>query len=354
MWKQFVLLATLALPAPAVAGEKTPEERPRLEVVARYALPAGRRSAVTDIRWASKSSVYLLHPLDGVVEVELAEGLPEVRRVTPAAKALGLAAITNMASSSALVVGNPAARLAWTSLDDDALTAPPKARVKKEAGWAQDIDIRGEEVLLLGSPDRSSYLASNGGVLWRSRLSERLDPWEVLHESRAVAHDWEVLENGLAPGSLRFLRNGEIAVAPNFLPGVLLFSSSGALKKSWTPEELWGSDEVMEWTGERQIGRQNLKSYLSKQRLIEEVLPLPRGPAIVVREPKGQGARWRLAVLGAEIEWYEIPASDITAVARLRGDADERGRIVLVGTPREMFAEALVAQNEVIVLSLPE
>jgi hypothetical protein len=135
---------------------------------------------------------------------------------------------------------------------------------------------------------------------------------------------------------------------------VLLFSSSGALKKSWTPEELWGSDEVMEWTGERQIGRQNLKSYLSKQRLIEEVLPLPRGPAIVVREPKGQGARWRLAVLGAEIEWYEIPASDITAVARLRGDADERGRIVLVGTPREMFAEALVAQNEVIVLSLPE
>jgi hypothetical protein len=133
---------------------------------------------------------------------------------------------------------------------------------------------------------------------------------------------------------------------------VLLFSRTGSLERTWTPGELWGDGEPTDWERDWPAQGGRLHAYLSRQRSIEEVLALPEGPAILVREPSGAGARWRLAVLAPEVEWYDIPAGALPGVARLRGDVDETGRIALVGTPRELYEEAQVAHNELILLRL--
>jgi hypothetical protein len=74
----------------------------------------------------------------------------------------------------------------------------------------------------------------------------------------------------------------------------------------------------------------------------------------VVREPGGKPTRWRLGVLGPEIRWYDIPTRGISPVARLRGDADHRGRIALVPVVRELHSTVRVSQDELLVLALPE
>jgi len=134
---------------------------------------------------------------------------------------------------------------------------------------------------------------------------------------------------------------------------VLRFSSSGALKERWSPEELgasvegWKADSKIE--GER-VALKDLRRFLATQRTVEDVLGLPEGPAIVVREPKGDQARYRLGVLGPEIQWFEIPVGDVNAMAWLRGDADERGRIVLAAVER---APTAPGSSDVIVFQLP-
>jgi hypothetical protein len=73
---------------------------------------------------------------------------------------------------------------------------------------------------------------------------------------------------------------------------------------------------------------------------------------LVVREPKGDEARYRLGVLGPEVQWYDIPVGDLSSFARLRGDVDEDGKIILVGVERGPTAR--ISKSEVIVLRLPQ
>ena len=195
--------------------------------------------------------------------------------------------------------------------------------------------------------------------MWRADLSKRLSRWDVLYESEMIAQDARVMDQEAVLGSIRFLRNGGIVAAPNFVPGVLLFSPLGSLERRWTPEDLWGDGnpgrgrapgEEEAWR-KTKFGREELRRILGERRTIDEVLPLPEGPAIVVREPRGEEARYRLGVLGPEVRWYDIPVRNVSPLARLRGDADEQGRIVLVAVERG--PNARVASSEVLVLRLP-
>jgi hypothetical protein len=81
-------------------------------------------------------------------------------------------------------------------------------------------------------------------------------------------------------------------------PGVLQLSVSGALKTRWSAQELWG--DAKGWT-EGQVDPKTFLRFLAAAKTIDLVLALPEAPAIVVREPKGGGARYRLGVLGPEM-----------------------------------------------------
>jgi hypothetical protein len=344
-------LGSLLWTVPARAEQE--QALPALKVVQRFAVPPDAN--ITDARWSGRDSVYLLYFGYGVAEVKLAEGLPESRRVVPVQSKPGIREILHLAASKDWLAVASVGNVACAPADDHDPAA--NLQVRNKLGHFQDLDVRGDTALLLGVPDGETFKRSGWeGVLWRADLSKGLDAWEVLYRSEAVAKDPGVLGNklGVAMGSVRFLRNGDFVAAPNFLPGVLLFSSAGKLKKTWSPEELWGEGKEMVSEERGRIEEATFGSFLAAERVIDEVLALPEGPAIVVREPTGRGARWRLGVLGPEVQWYEIPVGHLSSAARLRGDADDKGRIVLVGGARELYDAARVAKSEVLVLELPD
>jgi len=345
-----VILASIVI---AVSVRPTPATEPRagklptLKVVGRFTLPERADRRLVDLRWAGKDSVYLADLTGGVAEARLADGLPEIRRVAPPALRVGLPVIRNMAISDKWIVVAHLAKIAWKPV------AGGSWRLREKRGYIHELDIRGDDLVILGFPDIETYERAPGGIVWQSDLSKGLDHWDVLYESKEVAHDLDVVRLEAALGSLRFLQGGGFVVAPNFVPGVLRFSSSGAVKERWSPEELGAS--VKEWQGDskteaERVPLKDLRRFLTAQSTIEDVLALREGPAIVVREPRGNQVRYRLGVLGAEIQWYEIPVGEVNAMAWLRGDADTRGRIVLAAVER---APTAPGSGDIIVLQLP-
>jgi len=328
---------------------------PTLKVVGRFAVPGKAGGVLVDARWAGKNSIYLADLRDGVSEVRLAEGLPQIRRVTPPAAVMGMPLIENVAISDKWIVVAHEGKIAWKPVGGG------EWQVTKGMGICHGLDIRGDDIVMLGFPDGETYERSRGGMVWQANLAKGLDAlhgWKVLHESEEVAGDINRMRQDAALGSIRFVPQGGVAVAPNFLPGVLSFSDSGSFKQRWGSEDLWGGEvrakaegpEEKGWQ-EGSFGKDELRRFLASRRTIDAILPLPEGPAIVVRESKGDEARYRLGVLGPKVRWYDIPVGNLSAMARLRGDADKNGRIVLVGVERGPTAP--VSQSEILVLELP-
>lgn len=358
-----VLLVCYVLLGRPVAAGSDSEEVPKLEVVARYEIP-DLGDPITDVQWAGKESIYLGLFERGIIEVKLREGLPEVKHLlgTQREGHPGLNGIVRFAVSDEWVVGMHN-RFAWARRSSGGGPAVPM--VQRNIAGPFDFALDRDIVVLWGRPDKEHWEEAKGGVLWRTRLSKGLDTWDPLYENDEIAANPDLVgENFDARGSVAF-HEGEILLAPNaprVLPTVLRFSFSGKLKESWTPDEIWddGRGEILDRGLDEEVARRNgpldedsFKSFLGNRRIVEAVLSLPEGPAIVVREPGDGGAQWRLALLSPEVRWYEIPTPRVSSTAQFLGDADEEGRIVVVGAIRERTEHARVTENEVMILKLP-
>lgn len=357
------VLVVLALPGyPALANDES-EELPELEVLARYEVPE-RYDQITGVQWAGKDSVYLGLFDRGVVEVDLRDGLPEVDHLFGTRGEpphLGLEKIVRFDVSDDWIVGLYD-RFAWAPQSSGGGPAVPM--VQRTGSGAFTFAVDGDRIVLLGLPNIEHWKENAGGILWRADLSKGLDSWDVLYKNEEIATNPRLFNVTLATrGSVEFLDDGDVLLAPNvpgILPTAMRFSYQGKLKETWNAEELWESREEGDAvSGEEEAWTEGLVSgktfgkFLSRRRLVDAILALPEGPALVVREPKGSEARWRLVVLSPEVRWYDIPVTRISSVAQFRGDADNEGRIVVVGAIRELWDEAQVKQNEVVVMRLP-
>ncbi|MFP3940220.1 MAG: hypothetical protein ACLF0P_07930 [Thermoanaerobaculia bacterium] len=330
-------------------------------MLARYEVPA-TDDPILGVQWAGKRSVYLAYFKHGVVEAALREGLPEVRHVLATRSEpphVGLRSIVRFDVSQDWVVAWHA-RFAWAPQTSG--KGPVVPTVQRRTCGARDFAVDGDTIVMLGIPDAEEWEKTDGGLVWRADLSKGLDEWEVLYENDAFAANPRLLNVITdAGGSLALLADGNLLVAPNApgaIPPVLRLSARGKVKEVWTAEELWG-DPTERWAegevGLDPFGSKEFKELLGARRTVDAVLALPEGPAIVVREPKDGTSLWRLGVLSPEVRWYDIPLGegDLTSVAQLRGDADDDGRIVLVGTIRELHEGLHVSKNQVLVARVP-
>lgn len=365
-----LLVLSLALPIPGsspVVAEPETDAPPELEVLARYRVP-DMEDRILDVQWAGRDSIYLGLFETGVVEVDLEEGLPVVDHVFGMRRDLPhlrMRSLRQFDLSEDWIVCHcnvgPFGRFAWARRGSGG--GLPVPTVQRGSAGAFDFALDGDRLVFWGWPNEEHHQQAEGGVLWRARVSKGLDSWEVLYEYDELAAEPDLtIENLAARGSVEF-HDGDVILAPNaprVLPTVMRFSYQGKLKETWTAEELWNDEEgeVLDdaeahvWTRER-VGGKDYAKFLSTRRVVDAVLSLPEGPAVVVREPAGGEARWRLAVLSPEVRWYDIPVDHVSSVAQLGADADDDGRIVVVGTTREVFEEVRVTRNEVLVLRVP-
>ncbi len=323
-----------------------PEPEPRakaLRIVSRTALPKAQ-SVATDIRWASEDSVYVSWYHDGgVAEV----GLDGVRRrgLIPNARTFGsMEQFYGLAVSPAVIAAAPSAwHVYWRP------RASEKGTFKLhrlDAFITHDLDLWGDRLVLLGYPKGGPPYAE-GAVAWLAALGD-----ETLEDLRPVLYDagWmgfpeEHKLGGGAPslylcqskilGAVRFLDDGSFVVAPGFQKGVHLFNAKGERVRSWSSEQLGLDSDCSGFTGEEERKVRTDTAYwlgwLNGHRVVDDVLPLPQGPGLLVRAAGEDGqVRWTLKVLAPEgVETYTVPLASRRREDRLHGDV-RGGRIVLL------------------------
>jgi hypothetical protein len=302
---------------------------------------SGEPSTALNVRWASDRSVYLARAGHGVTEVALDRALTPIRQVIPSpehmAKPFPFLTFEKLAvSSTHLAVSSVVNSFAFR-----ALAPEPDGTFKVELPQVRGIgafDLSGDRIVFLGdtAPQGQPRLP-HGEVLWFGRLS--MDPakdWTPVMNDRAGApapgfincHTQQI-------GAVRFLGDGSVLVVPGFEPGVLLFNADGRLLRTWDSKSL-GIDTpdcaglTTEQSGQFSASYVARYEFLNRYRTVEEILPLPQGPALLVRSVAEGKVRWELKLLaGARVLTYQVPITGDLPYDRLHGDV--RGdRIVLL------------------------
>jgi hypothetical protein len=359
-----LLLLCLAGPEAKNASAKS---APALHVVASYEVPA-EPSTATDVRWAGDQSVFLARQLDGVAELRLESGLPRVRQVVPNRETLGLRnyrAFSRLAASDGyLAWGQWNGLIAWRSL---AHAADRSVRFDwKPMQWVEDVDLAGDRILVLGAryedPAENGSFSPDGAVAFlgsvRETSEQTLRPVLFDPAGPGALH---ILHCGkLALGAARFLPDGSFFILPGFQPGATLFSRDGRILRTWNTALLGLDADVdcasMSMDDAVALHQKNelRAEWLNRHRIVDEVLPLPAGPGVVIRTVAAGKVRWELDVLGAGgISTFDIPVPARGVRERLRGDYRD-GRIVFLATEEGGHGLDEKVASRLVLLELPK
>lgn len=337
---------------------------PGLHVLATYEV-AGEPSTATDVRWASDHSVYLARLWDGVDEVSLAAGLPRVRQLVPSREILDQKSFSRLAASDGfLAFAGLAEKVNWRPL-----TRRADGTVRfdnKPMGDVEDLDLSGDRLLVLGAlapegPDRR--FSPDGAVAFlgttREDGSQSFRPVLFDPAGSGAPHLGNCVTASL--GAARFLPDGSFFIAPGFQPGAHLFSREGVEVRTWNTS-LLGLDAdadcatmTRETRNDVLLGHPESRAlWLNRHRVIDEVLPLPSGPGVVVRSFTAGAVHWELDVLeGQGIKVYEIPIAGATAYSRLRGD-NRGGKIVFALVDDSFRPGSTTAASRLVVMEAPK
>jgi hypothetical protein len=319
-------------------GEPAAPARPALRILSEQAVPAEPSTAV-NVRWASDRSVYLARAMHGLVEVALDPALTTIRQVIPDPEHLGKSFLSFeklAVSSSHLAVSSIINDFAFRSLasEPDGTFSIGRARVRAIGAF----DLLGDQIVFLGDtvPQGLPRL-DHGEALWIGTLSVNpAKDWTPIMNDRAGAPAPGLINcHTQQIGAVRFLGDGTALVVPGFQPGVLLFSAGGRLLHTWdsaafgldTPDCTSLTNEQRDLFASSYVPRYE---FLNKYRTIEEILPLPQGPGLLIRYVAQGRVHWELKVLAGErILTYQVPITGELPYDRLHGDV-RGGRIVLL------------------------
>lgn len=323
-----------ALVTLSLAAESAPTHG-ALRVVWEEDLPPYPSGPAMDVRWASDDSVYLAWVKEGVTETAL-DGKFTRRRILIADPLRFMRDFEILATSKEFVVASARFR----TLIFRPTSGQPGGAVaitRTPISIVQDLDLSGNQLLLLGNPKRSLNPAPS--IAWLGPVSE--EPAKDLKglplydlggaQSSGLTNCEELLL-----GAARFLPDGSALIVPGFQPGAHLMSRSGRLLHSWDTVAL-GLDALdcahLSDADHLRFGRSPRArfDFINQHRVVDEILPLKEGPGLLIRSVKDGKVTWELKVLqsGDRVLSYAVPISGELPYDRLRGDV--RGnRIVLL------------------------
>lgn len=329
-----LLVATGLLAASPVEGTQL-----AVEVVHRMSLP-DRLTRVADVRFDGDSHLVLTVGRLGVVRVSYdgtTVGPADV--LIPENPGVGVVLTENLAlSSSFLAVASPASQMAWLKRQGDPVVerlgnwdTPETAPIS----YFEDVDLYGDRLAILGLMRSDGGMSPDGAIAWTARLGTEPPDLRPVAYAKAGkgARPFDAC-GGFLVGKLRFLDGGRLLIVPGAEPGVYLYSAEGRLERTWDTAHFGVDlrcdldDETMLRLGGDAAARHR---YLGRFTSVDEILPTPFGPALVVREVASQGTRWSLVLLREEgaPRRLDLPIGSTSERAHLRGDA-KGDRLLLI------------------------
>jgi hypothetical protein len=282
-WRSHGAVVVTLLALVAVVWFAEAEAKPRaVRILAEYPVPAEPSSA-WDIRWASDNSVYLMRIAHGVSEVVLDAALTQRRQPVPDLETLNLVKRYDIlaASERYLAFASPSFELAWRPVGGK--RGGNVEFKEKQVPVVAGIDLHGDRLLLLGWMDGKHEQA----VVWTGTLGTGLG------DLRPVLFDSEPRETILAPcihlrvGGVSYLDDGSFVAVPVLPEGAFLFDPSGKLVRTWTHEQTGLFTDCSKLSREEYVGivqsREKTIRWFNRHRVIDEILPLPQGPGLVLR-----------------------------------------------------------------------
>lgn len=350
--------ATATVVIAAVAGGEAERPRAVVEVVGEWVLSEEPLSAAIEVRWASPDALWLGLGRKGVLKVRPGENGLAVAE-TPAIRGCDgsgcFAFSTRLANSSRfLLVGSPIHGYKWLDRRNGVLQQPPASAVVPHV---VDLDLYSGRALILGSRwgdeeegGRSSF-SPDGAIAWEVDLGvDRPHLRPVFHSSSGPGA--ETMNNcGIFElGGVRYLDDGGYVLVPGSEPGVYHYGADGKLLRTWDSEAL-GIDADCRMTVEKRdrwsasIYLRNVE-WMNRRRIVDEVLALPGGAGVVVREVVGGETHWSLLLLqkNGAVRNIPLPLSSPSPFARLSGDAHADRLAFVVEDPaddREHFDGSL-------------
>jgi hypothetical protein len=337
----------------------------RLRILWEQDLPPYPTGPAMDVRWAGDRSLYLAWVREGVTEVTLDGSFTRQRSL--------MIDPDRHFRSFEILAASPAYLVASSRFNAMALRPGPahrndlSATARVPIAIVQDLDLSGSRLLLLGNPGFTYPVA--GTVAWVGPVSDSpardLKPLPVIDLSGAQAkteNHFPSLTNcsELELGGARFLQDGSLFVVPGFSPGAYHLTSKGRLVRTWDTLAL-GLDAAADCATMPAKERLAMSAadaprfdFLNRHRVLEEILPLPQGPGLLIRSVADGAVHWELKVLqaGDRVLSYQIPFTGTLPYDRLRGDVRDN-RIVLLRSTHGFEPGKPYAAARVFVAQLP-
>jgi hypothetical protein len=317
----FVVLVGTLLFVVAI-GATTASAPPALRILSDTELPATLQKA-HDVRWASETSVYLALLDDGVVEAGLAPPAPPPKVVVPAREQPGgfWNSVFIGASPEYLAVTGSVFSVTWRRIGSS-------ERQEKDFEFVHDLDVSGTRLALVGARrgDKRSF-SPDGAIAWVGSLDKALADLKPLVFDATGAGAANMAACGSFDlGAVRFLADGSILVVPGVQPGAYRFSGEGKLLRAWDTVEL-GVDTDCASLDSKQARRlavdypQRL-AWINQRRVVDDILPLPSAPGLLIRTVEQGVASWTLKLLLSDgaVRTLAVPIHGTNSFVHLRGD----------------------------------
>ena len=318
-----------------VSSEQAPAQDPRpLTVVGEWQLPH-EVSLVSNLRWGGPDS--FLIPSKGALALVQTPDSARAAEIETRIPARELGRISGVASSELYRIVSNSRELSWKTAGD-----PDFSRFH-HFGFVMDFDLNRDKILVLGARiDPEIGTISEGALAWTGSLDDALQAFRPVLYSKD-SHDEEIGAMGkcgyLGLGAVRFLADGSFAVAPGVEPNVFLYHPDGRLHRVLGTDEL-GIDtgchfDVVERKRVRTSMEYRFESLFNKYRLLDDILPLAGGPALVVRSFSAGMTRWRMILIEPDGRSRSIPLpfTSPSPYSVLEGDVRDDRIVFLVQHP---------------------
>lgn len=259
-----------------------------------------------DVRWASPSDVYLAAGREGIVRVRL-DGSPARGKTVTAAEGVR-SPIAGMvgAGNAHVLYGSQLGEVGWVPL-----TGAGKAG-DKGLLTVVDLDAWNDTAVILGADSGPVQgLARDGAIAWVGSFSKNLTDLRPIMKGRSKPGGKDMARCGiLETGRARFMRDGSVVIAPGVEPGLFRYDRDGKLLQTWDSEPLGIIDDC--WIAEKDLlllardFAARIDWYASRV-IVDDILPLADGPALVLRRVERGVTKWDLVTLPYRGKSQRIP-----------------------------------------------
>ncbi len=220
-------------------------------------------------------------------------------------------------------------QIAWMS------RAAPERFGEMAVDGPVNIDVWQDRLLLIGyrtGPDGKGL--TDGAMAWLGSLNDGLkDLRPVLFSLKGPGQNPLGLWGPTKASKVRFLADGSFVIVAGVEPGVYLYRPDGHLIRTWDSAALGidvASDDSAEHSNLIAANLAARAAFVNARRLVDEILPLPQGPALVVRRVDGQSVHWTLKVLRADghVEEVNLPIEEGAPYWHVAGDV--RGNRIMI------------------------